>query len=329
MKGSKQIRWAALSAWTLAGVVLTAAPRVHASDSGKDERTCNIAVLAYSKGRATESCDLRAIKAVAHSGVVFEQNQMGIASVLGIAGGRDAKGALKWFQDAARRGYAPAQVNLAAMYSNGWGTDRNYGATLYWLRKAADQNYAPAYYDLGRLYLKGSGVRRDYEEALRLFRKAAEGGDTWAETNVGYMYDQGLGVAQDRTEAATWYRKAAGEGNALAQNNLADLYLKGEGVAQSDASAFQWFQKAAEQGQSGACIKLGYMYANGRGTVRDFQVAYTWTLAGVEAGDERGRDYLAGLESQLSPSQLAHAREQARKLNVGAHASTASMAFLQ
>src|ERR1700756_2159294 len=223
MKGTG-IERAVSSVCTLAVVLLATPWTAHASSPGKDEGTCNVAVLTNGKGNAVQSCDLRAIQAMAQNGLILQQNQMGIVSVLGIEGGRDAKGALKWFQDAAQRGYAPAQVNLAAMYSNGWGTNPNYGAALYWLRKAADQNYARAYYDLGLLYLQGSGVHQDYEEALRLFRKGAEGGDTWAETNLGYMFDQGLGVTENRSEAATWYRRAAEQGSALAQNNLADLY---------------------------------------------------------------------------------------------------------
>jgi TPR repeat protein len=86
---------------------------------------------------------------------VFEQNQLGIASILGIAAGSDAKDALKWFEEAAHKGYAPAQVNLAVMYSNGWGTTSNNAVALHWLQAAAEQGYGRAYYNLGVMYLGG------------------------------------------------------------------------------------------------------------------------------------------------------------------------------
>jgi len=131
------------------------------------------------------------------------------------------------------------------------------------------------------------------------------------------MYDRGLGVAQDSKIAAHWYRKAAEGGDPTGKNNLADMYLRGEGVSQDDATAFRLFQQAASQGQTGARIKLGYMYAEGRGTHTDLETAYTWLTAATIAGDSRGLDLLRSLESQLSPDQIARAKDGARNLQSG------------
>ena len=79
------------------------------------------------------------------------------------------KEALAWFERAAQHGYAPAEVNLAIMYINGWGTPVNYGAAQHWLRGAAEQHFARAYYNLGILYLEGKGVKHDNGEAFRWF----------------------------------------------------------------------------------------------------------------------------------------------------------------
>jgi hypothetical protein len=138
--------------------------------------------------------------------------------------------------------------------------------------------------------------------------------------DLGYMNDNGLGTAVDHTTAAEWYRKAAEQGDPLAENNLADLYLRGEGVAQNDAQAFAWFERAANQGNTGAQIKLGFLYANGRATSKDPEAAYAWITAASLAGDQRGQKYLAALESQLSPGQLARAKQRAQELKAaGAH----------
>jgi len=96
---------------------------------------------------------------------------LGIASILAIGPDCGEKEALKWFEQAAQRGYAPAEVNLAVMYANGWGTPANYGAALRWLRAAAEQGFARAYYNFGILFLQGQGVRQDYSEAFRWFQK--------------------------------------------------------------------------------------------------------------------------------------------------------------
>ena len=144
--------------------------------------------------------------------------------------------------------------------------------------------------------------------------KGAEAGDSDAQTNLGYMHDQGLGCERNLKTAAAWYRKAAEAGNPVGENNLADLYLRGEGLPQNSAEAFRWFQKAATQRHTGARIKLAYMYAEGMGTQKDPEAAYAWLTSASLAGDQRGRDMVPRLEAEMTPQQIAEAREQARKL---------------
>jgi uncharacterized protein len=219
-----------------------------------------------------------------------------------------------WFEKGARKGYAPAQVNLAVLSLAGWGTPRNAGTALYWLREAARQGYALAYFDLGILYMKGCGVHQDYHEAFSQFAQGANAGDSAAQTNLGYLYDQGLGVAEDLAQAAAWYRKAAESGVAEAQYNLADLYVRGQGVPADPSTALAWFEKAARQGHTGARVMLGLMYAEGRGTEKNPQSAYEWLSAATLQGDTRGTATLEALEHQLSPEQLAQSRMRARLL---------------
>jgi TPR repeat protein len=306
-----------LSAFGLAGLGILfcqAAPAqgnaVKASTGGQ----CNLALVARLGATQGTICDAKTVRDLARQGHVYEQNEIGMASVLAIAPDYSTEEALQWFERAAQRGYAPAQVNLAVMYSNGWGTTINYGRALHWLQLAIDQRYARAYFDLGVLYLQGKGVRQDYAKSADLFRKGAEAGDTSAESNLGYMYDRGLGVAQNPAEAAAWYRKAADQGSAMGENNLADLYLRGEGVPQDDGLAFALFKQAAAQGHTGAQIKLGYMCAEGRGTTKDPEAAYIWITAATSAGDLRGRYLLESVERRLTADQVVRARERAQKL---------------
>jgi len=243
--------------------------------------------------------------------------------------GKSLKDARKCFEREAVWGYAPAQVNLAVLYLNGWGTEKNYGSALYWLKEAAKQDQPQAYTNLGLLYLNGWGVARNYEEALKNFRTAAEHGETGAMVNVGYMAENGMGTARDQAVAGEWYRRAADRGDALGQNNLADLFLRGLGVAQSDALAAEWFQKAADQGQTGARIKLGFLYMTGRGVAKDATAAYAWILAASLAGDHRGDEYLSELRAQMKPEQLEAATRRANELRVARQASAAESAFVR
>lgn len=296
-------------------VTLTANLSVAQSKRGEspsENEHCSLAIVSKSIGDTENVCDGKIVREMARNGHVFEQNQLGIASILAIGPDYSPQEARKWFEDAALKGYGPAQVNLAVMYMNGWGVTQNYGAALHWLRTAADKGYSRAYYNLGILYLNGNGVRRDYHAAFGWFQKGADAGDSNAQTNLGYMYDRGLGVVADAATAAEWYRKAAELGNSMGQNNLADLYLRGEGVRQNDVEAFRWFQKAAAQGNTSALIKLAYLYANGRGTQRNPDAAYDSLLAATQAGDQRGQDLLRSLEMALTAEQIERAKARVR-----------------
>lgn len=310
-------------------LLLTAITSAQNSESKKSEEQCSLAVVSRMTESQGKVCDSHVVQEMALRGHVFEQNQLGIASMLAIGPDYSEKEALQWFERAALLGYAPAQVNLAVMYANGWATPTNYGSALQWLHQAANQGFARAYYNLGILSMNGQGVRQDYKEAFAWFQKGAEAGDSNAETNLGYLFDQGLGCDRDPKTAVFWYRKAASAANPLGENNLADMYLRGEGVPRNDAEAFKWFQKAAAHGSTGARIKLGYMYSQGLGTAKDLQTAYSWVLSASLAGDKRGDDLLSSIAKQLTDQQLSAGREQVRKMSVPPHSPIAQNTFVQ
>jgi len=54
------------------------------------------------------------------------------------------------------------------------------------------------------------------------------------------------------------------------------------------------------------------MDAEGLGTQKDPEAAYFWIVSAALAGDNRGRELLAKLETVLSPQQNAEARQRAK-----------------
>ncbi len=89
------------------------------------EKQCSLAVLSHRISDKQLVCSSEVVQQMALRGHVYEQNQLGMASMLVIGPEYSENEALKWFERAAQRGYAPAQVNLAVMYVNGWGTPMN------------------------------------------------------------------------------------------------------------------------------------------------------------------------------------------------------------
>ena len=97
-------------------------------------------------------------------------------------------------------------------------------------REAAEKGEADCQFNLALMYEKGIGVTKDEKEAVVWYRKSAEQGNSKAQFNLGVLYENGRGCAVDFAKANQWYRRASVQGDALAIGNLGMLYLRGDGV---------------------------------------------------------------------------------------------------
>jgi TPR repeat protein len=139
---------------------------------------------------------------------------------------QDDPTALKLYQDAAAKGFAPAMDALGQAYQQGRGTDVDLTRAAEWYQKAADQKLADAQNNLGMLYLEGKGVARDLNKAFALFQAAAEQRDPWGLNNLGGMYEMGWGTTVDKTKALDLYQQALAAGNDRSQANIERLQGK-------------------------------------------------------------------------------------------------------
>ena len=176
------------------------------------------------------------------------------------------------------------QFNLAVMYENGEGVEKDVFKAVKWYRKAAERGNTYAQFNLGLAYIQRKAVKQDEVEAVKWFYKAADQGYAAAQYNLGVMYRDGRGVTENESEAVKWYRKAAEQGHAVAQYNLGDMYYNGLGVAQDHKKAVEWYKKAAEQGHAGSQHMLGIMYAQGDGVEQDYKKAVEWYRKAAEQG---------------------------------------------
>jgi TPR repeat protein len=78
-------------------------------------------------------------------------------------------------------------------------------------RLAAAQEDLEGLTNLASMYLQGRGVERDTREAFQIFLKAAERGYPVAQNNVALMYANGEAVQRDVITAYAWLDLAAAE----------------------------------------------------------------------------------------------------------------------
>ncbi len=116
----------------------------------------------------------------------------------------------------------------------------------------ADAGDVPAQFELAWLYTNGLGTEKNLDQAAIYFGKAAEGGQLEAQHKLGQLYLYGQGVTQSYAEAIKWLTLAAEAGYGDSQLVLGQLYLKGEGTNINLPEADNWLNLAAKQGVAGA-----------------------------------------------------------------------------
>ena len=185
--------------------------------------------------------------------------------------------AAKWYEMAAKQGFAKAQVKMAIFWSF-YGGDAEYNAlqAADWYRRAALQNDPEGLFGLGWCYEKGKGVEQNMERALCLYHRAADAGDIKAMLRLAWAYGSGAGLPVDLVEKVRWEMKAAKRGNGDALYYVGRAYLRGEGLPQDDAKGAQYMRRSALQGSPRAFWYLGRLMETGRGVPMSAHNAYGW-----------------------------------------------------
>ena len=116
---------------------------------------------------------------------------------------------------AAQAGDARAQYGLGFYYEHTLPGLRDYGQAADWYRKAADQGFAPAQVNLAAMLRFGWGVHADMVASTALLQKAAAQGDSTAERDLALRYYYGLGIGTSYKDAFAWFHDSRTPGRPL------------------------------------------------------------------------------------------------------------------
>ncbi|MDH5378430.1 MAG: sel1 repeat family protein [Gammaproteobacteria bacterium] len=131
--------------------------------------------------------------------------------------------AMAYWLPLAKKGFADAQSNVAWMYQNGLGVEKDLAQAVNWYNKAATQQQAVAQNNLGSLHDQGLGVERDLNKAFTWFEKSANNNYRFGQYNLGLAYLEGKGTEVNKKLAEFWLRKALASGVDQAKAKLDDL----------------------------------------------------------------------------------------------------------
>lgn len=170
------------------------------------------------------------------------------------------------------------------------------------LRQAAMRGDAAAQTEVASRYAAGQGVARDLGQAVQWYGRAAAQGSAMAQYRLAALYERGMGTTQDAERARVWYARAAEQGNVKAMHNLAVLSVSG---GRSDyAVAAKWFTLAADFGLADSQVNLAILYQNGLGVPKDLTRTYKWLALAGRSGDREAAARMAQIKSRLSSGDL-------------------------
>jgi len=163
--------------------------------------------------------------------------------------------------------------------------------------------------ELGLAYLNGTGVAEDDTRASHLLEAAAASGEPVAQYWLATLFEHGKGERTDAAEALRWYEASALQGNLKAMYKLAVSYAEGWGTRQNYGEAARWFSRAGEYGFVNAQYNLGVLYERGFGVPQSLLDAYKWYAIAAAQGDKDSGARVDALSSQLTPEDLASAKD--------------------
>lgn len=185
---------------------------------------------------------LEQIRSFAEKGNVEAQFSLANRYLHGDGVPQDHQEALRWYQKAADREYAPAQAGIGFMYAQGQGIPKNPAEARKWFNRAAEQQYLPGINGLAMLHYRGEGIPKDYKSALQLFQQASDQGDPDAITMLGVIYSSSESELQDKVEALKWFTLAAGMGHDIADQERVAISsgMTAEQIKEAERLAEDW-----------------------------------------------------------------------------------------
>jgi len=181
------------------------------------------------------------------------QYTIGLMQVLGKGGvTKNVESGLLWLKMSAAQGFAEAEVELGVAYKFSNDVKADPAEARRWFERAAKRGNARAQLLLG-VTLDDA---KDHVGAAHWYMQAALQGRSDAQHLLGLMYRDGLGVQKSATEAVKWFRAAAAKESPDGQYDLGACYANGFGLPPDQVTALAWFKLSAARGHEDARVQV-------------------------------------------------------------------------
>lgn len=157
-----------------------------------------------------------------------------------------------------------------------------------------DDNGA-AHYNLAIMYKNARGTERNFTKMFEHLEKASAADHAVAQYNLGINYYQGQHIEKDLTKSFHYFKESAKNGYAESIYNTGTMLMNGVGTERNDKEAYNYFKSAMLQSHPNAAFNVGFFNELGRGTNQDFTKAReAYTIAKL-VGNENAENSLNAL----------------------------------
>lgn len=233
----------------------------------------------------------------------------------GQGGEKQPTEALELFRKAGEEQQVPQSLHaLGVVYLHGAGVVKDEAEAVRFFEAASARGYAPSTYNLALANFNDIGGVADKDLGMQLMEAAAEGGLVQAQYDLAGLLYRGTYGAVDRVGARGWFERAAAGGDPFAHYNLALMQLSGEGGAVDTGGAYEHLFAAAEMGTVPAQMRLAHMLATGEhGAARNLEAALMWMRIAAAFGAEGAGKNAERLATALDPDVVKRAKAAAAK----------------
>lgn len=178
----------------------------------------------------------REIRVAAEAGYQPAQYILARLFLLGFAVPKDREQSVLWFERAAAKGDAEAQVAAGITVANRdrgpqWHRDMELART--WFQRSAEQEYSAGMLQMAKTFLKGNRADRDWALGRRWLELATENGDAVAPYTLAlYTLLHVDAPSRDEAQARAWLKLSAERGESEAAEVL-ELHEAGKPLAEA------------------------------------------------------------------------------------------------
>ncbi len=193
---------------------------------------------------------------------------------------------------------AKITYNLAEIYANGLGIERNPKRAFNLYEKAAKLNYRDALVKLGDAYKYGNGIDRNPIKSYRFYRQAASMGSRDGMLSLVDNYQCGVGKAPNARYENIWRTRAIHEGaGKVMRPEVVRLMLSKD--TNENVEGFMMLKRRVSDSDREAKVLIANFYQKGIGVAKNQSVAKEWIEEATQPGNEVAKGYTALGEAYL------------------------------